>query len=276
MTDTSRVVRTIEAERPLAESLGQLLDYRELLFAWTIREIRARYRQSLLGFGWALIQPIFQMVVISIVFGSFLRVPSGDVPYPIFAFVAILPWTLFAGAINAAVPSILGNMQLVTKIYFPREILPISAALARLVDFTIALVVFAALMIWYDIPLYNTVVYVPLLLVIQMLLALGIGLLGSAVTVFVRDISFAIPLAMQIWMYLSPVIYPLSEVPPRWRVLYMLNPMTGVIDSYRRVVLQGQPPDPTYLAIAAAMALVVFLVAFVYFKRVEMAMSDII
>lgn len=276
MTDTSRVVRTIEAERPLAESLGQLLDYRELLFAWTIREIRARYRQSLLGFGWALIQPIFQMVVISIVFGSFLRVPSGDVPYPIFAFVAILPWTLFAGAINAAVPSILGNMQLVTKIYFPREILPISAALARLVDFAIALVVFAALMIWYDIPLYNTVVYVPLLLVIQMLLALGIGLLGSAVTVFVRDISFAIPLAMQIWMYLSPVIYPLSEVPPRWRVLYMLNPMTGVIDSYRRVVLQGQPPDPTYLAIAAAMALVVFLVAFVYFKRVEMAMSDII
>ena len=269
-------MRLLRRHRPLLENLRLLFEYRELLYTWTLREIKARYRQSVLGFGWALVQPVFQMIVITIIFGNFLRVPSGDAPYPVFAYAALLPWTLFSGSITAAVPSILNNMSLVKKIYFPREILPLSAVLARLVDFVIATTVFIGLLIWYEIPLHATVVYVPFLLLIQILLAAGVSLLGAAVTVFVRDISFAIPLAMQIWMYATPVIYPLSEVPERWRTLYMLNPMAGIIDSYRRVVLNGEMPDLTLLGVSALLSLLLFAVSYLYFKRLEMAMSDII
>jgi lipopolysaccharide transport system permease protein len=269
-------VKVIKKQRSLGENIALLVEFRELLVNWTVREIKARYRQSALGFGWALVQPVFQMIIISIIFGNFLRVPSGDVPYPVFTYVAILPWTLFSGSINGAVPSILQNMQLITKIYFPREILPLSAALSRLVDFFIASVVFIGLAAWYDISIQSTLLYVPLLLVIQITLAVAVSLLGSAISVFVRDISFAIPLAMQVWMYLSPVIYPLSEVPEQWRSLYMLNPMAGIIDSYRRVVLDGTAPEVGVLASSTIISLGLFIISYWYFKRLEMAMSDII
>ncbi len=272
----STQTKILKPKRPFNESFGLLYQFRELVLVWTIREIRGRYRQSALGFGWALVQPLFQMVVISIIFGSFLKVPSGDVPYPVFAYAAILPWSFFAGSINSAVPSILANMQLVTKIYFPREILPLSAVLARLVDFAVASLVFIVLLWWYKIPMHTTLLFVPVLLLIQIILAAGIGLLGSAVSVFLRDISFAIPLAMQLWMYASPVIYPISQVPERWRWLYMLNPMASLIDSYRRVILQGELPDWGHLGLAAAIALILFGVSYGYFKKLEMAMSDII
>jgi len=253
-----------------------LYGYHELLASWTIREIRARYRQSVLGFGWAIAQPVFSMVVISVIFGNFVRVPSEGIPYPIFAYTALLPWTLFAGSISSAVPSVLRNMYLVTKIYFPREILPLSAILAQLVDFAIASLVFVGLMLWYNIPVHATLLFVPLLLAIQIVLVLGVSLLGAAISVFLRDISLAIPLGMQLWMYATPVIYSLSLVPERWRPFYLLNPMAGLIDSYRRVVLFGQPPDLSYLGIAAVVSLGLCVVAYAYFKRLEMAMSDVI
>lgn len=258
------------------EQLRLLLAHRELLVSWTSREIRARYRQSVLGFGWALVSPVFQMIVISVIFGNFVRVPSEGIPYPIFAYVALLPWGLFASSISSAVPSVLGNMHLVTKIYFPREILPVSAILARLVDFAVASLVFVGLMFWYGIPVHITLLFLPLLLTIQIALALGVSLLGAAISVFLRDISFAIPLGMQLWMYATPVIYPLSMVPERWRPLYLLNPMAGIIDSYRRVVLQGQLPDFVYLGVAAGVSLLFCVIAYAYFKRLEMAMSDVI
>ena len=265
-----------QTQRPFSQNLRLLIRYRELLFSWTSREIQARYRQSVLGFGWALVQPVFSMVVITVIFGNFVRVPSEGIPYPVFAYVAILPWSLFSGSISAAVPSILRNMHLVTKIYFPREILPLSAILARLVDFIIASLVFVALMLWYRIPVHVTLLFVPLLLVIQILLALGISLLGAAISVFLRDISFAIPLGMQLWMYATPVIYPLSMVPERWCPLYFLNPMAGIIESYRQVVLHGQLPDFRYLGAAACGSLLLCAIAYTYFKRLEMAMADII
>ncbi len=269
-------VTILKPKRPFSDSFGLLYRFKELLWVWTMREIKGRYRQSALGFGWALVQPVFQMVVISIIFGGFLRVSSGDVPYPVFAYAAILPWTFFSGSINSAVPSILQNMQLVTKIYFPREILPLSAVLSRLVDFAVASIVFIGLLWWYKIPLHVTILYVPFLLGIQIILAAAIGLLGSAISVFLRDISFAVPLAMQLWMYASPVIYPIDQVPERWRWLYMLNPMASIIDSYRRVILHGQMPDFGALSIALVTAVLLFVVAYWYFKRLEMAMSDII
>ncbi len=267
--------RAVDKPRTLAAHIRLLLRYREMLFLWTSRELRARYRQSVFGIGWALIQPVFQMLILTIVFGRFIQVPSEGLPYPVFIYTALLPWTLFATSIGSAIPSIVGNMQLVTKIYFPREILPLSAILTRIVDFFIASIVLVVLMIWHGISWHSTFFYVPVLLLIQTSLALGISLLGASVSVFIRDISFALPLAMQLWMYASPVIYPISAVPERWRSLYMLNPMAGIIDSYRRVMLWGKPPDLAYLGAAAAVAIALCLISYVYFKKLEMSMSDV-
>ena len=269
-------VRTLEAHRPLTQNIRVLSDYRELLFNWTAREIKSRYRQSVLGAGWAVIQPLIQMAVISTIFGGLLRVPSDGVPYPVFAFAALAPWTMFSQSITAAVPSLRGNMDLVTKVYFPREILPISAILARLIDFGAAFLVFLGMLLWYGMPAQGTMILLPLLLLIQITLAAGLSLWGAAVGVFVRDVSFAVPLGLQIWMYMSPVIYPLSMVPPKWRPIYLLNPMAGIIDAYRNVMLAGVWPNWTSLAYAAAASLLLFVTAYIYFKRVEMAMSDII
>lgn len=268
--------KMLQSQRSLGENLSLLVQYRELILTWTAREIKARYRQSALGFGWALVQPLFQLIVISVIFGNFLRVPSENAAYPVFAYVAILPWTFFSGAINAAVPSILQNMQLVTKIYFPREILPLSAIISRLMDFGIASIIFVGLMVWYRIPIQPTLAYLPLLLIIMIFLAIGVGLLGSAVSVFLRDISFAVPLAMQLWMYASPVIYPLSNVPERWRSIYLVNPMAGIIDSFRKIILNGEAPEPIALGSAALISLLLCFISYVYFKRLEMSMSDII
>lgn len=268
--------KTLRFRRPFLDNLRSLINYREMLFTWTMREVRSRYRQSALGFTWALIQPVVQMVVITIIFGNFLKVPSDGVPYPVFAYAALLPWTLFAGSISAAVPSILSNMELVTKIYFPREILPLSAILARLVDFLIASLVFVFLLIYFNIPVSFTIIFVPVLLIIQCLLAIGVGLLGAAVSVFLRDISFALPLVMQLWFYATPVIYPISQVPEEWRMLYSLNPMVGVIEGYRAVILEGTWPDFILLGWSTVFALILVFLAYLYFKRLEMAMSDII
>jgi lipopolysaccharide transport system permease protein len=268
--------RVLTRRRSLRENLKLFYEYRELLLAWTSREIRSRYRQSVLGFGWALLQPLVQIIVINIIFGNVLRVPTNGIPYPVFAYAAILPWNLFASSITASVPSIFANMDLVNKIYFPREFLPLSAILARFIDFAIASIIYVALMLYYQMPVYGTLLYLPLILAVQILLAVGIGLLGSAVSVFVRDISFAVPLGMQIWMYASPVVYPLDMVPEAWRPLYLLNPMAGIIHSYRMVMLEGRSPDLVYLGTSAAISVALCLLAYFYFKRLEMAMSDIV
>jgi len=266
----------IAKRRTFRQNLALLLHYREMLLLWTGRELRSRYRQSILGIGWALVQPFVQMVVLTVVFGIFVKIPSEGFPYPVFMYVGLLPWTLFASSVSSAIPSVSNNMTLVGKIYFPREILPLAAILTRIMDFLIASLLFVGLMIWYRIPVHSTLIYVPLLLLIQTFLALGISLLGAAGNVFVRDISFALPLGMQLWMYASPVIYPLSVVPNRWRNLYLLNPMTGIIDSYRRVVLFGQPPDFQYLGIATALTAVLCFLGYGYFKKLELAMSDVL
>ena len=253
-----------------------LLRYREMLILWTSRELRARYRQSIFGPLWALIQPVFQVLIISIIFGKFIRVPSDGFPYPVFLYVALLPWLFFAGSISAAVPSLIQNMNLVTKIYFPREILPLSAILARFVDFLIGLVVLLGLLLWYRIPLHHTIIFVPLLLVVQILFALGISLLGSVVGVFIRDVSFVLPYVLQLWMYLSPVIYPMELVPEQWKTLYMLNPMAGILESYREVLLRGNPPNLSYLGLASGLSFGLCFLAYAYFKKLERSISDVL
>lgn len=256
--------------------LSALYTYRELLQMWFLREIKIRYKQSILGAGWAILQPLALMIIFTVVFSFFARVPTDGVPYPIFSYTALLPWTFFATSISFAVPSVVNNLNLVTKIYFPREILPIGAVMAAFVDFLVASTVFVGLMVYYRVPLQLSLLWVPLLLGVQIALTLGIVLFASAFTVWYRDFRFVVPLGIQLLLYASPIIYPVSLVPERLLTFYMLNPMAGLIDSYRRVVLQGQSPHGLYLIFSAVIAMSLLVAGYAYFKRSEALFADVI
>jgi lipopolysaccharide transport system permease protein len=256
--------------------LKELIRYRELLGQWVMRNIKVRYKQSLLGVTWAILQPLSATVIMAIVFSRFIRVSTDGIPHPIFYYSAMLPWTFSASSISFGTSCLINNMNLVTKIYFPREILPISAVLASFVDFSIASVIFIGMIVLYQVPVGLSWLWAPVLLLIQVMLTLGIVLFASALNVFYRDIRFVVPLGMQLWMYLTPIIYPLTLVPERFHALYMLNPMAGLIDSYRRIILQARSPDITYLLTAAVISVIVFLLAYVYFKQAEAIFADLI
>jgi lipopolysaccharide transport system permease protein len=255
-------------------AVNELFAARELLLIWTWREFRVRYSQSVLGVAWAIIQPFVLMVVFSVIFSLFLRVPTGGVPYPVLAYSGLLAWVFFANAIGGAMPSLVGNLNLVTKIAFPREVLPLATLFVSLIDFLIAAVIFAALLLYYQIPLHLTVGFVPLLVFVQFIFSLGLSLFGAALNVFYRDIRFVIPLVLQTWMYLSPVFYPLEVVPERWRSLFLLNPMATLIDSYRRVLIFGQAPDWTFLGITTVLSVLTLALGYWYFKRAEATFAD--
>ena len=250
--------------------------YFELLQAWTRRIIQARYQQSLLGGLWAIIQPGAQALMFSIVFTQAIRVDNGNIPYLLFSYVAMVPWSFFAGSLTDMVGSQVDNLNLVTKIYFPREILPMAGLLARLLDFAIAMGLFVLLALFFHLPLFSLAwIYLPVILTIQVMLALGIGLIGAALNVFYRDIKHLLALGLQLWLYASPVIYPVSVVQERLRAFYFLNPMAGIIESYRAVLLNGNAPEP-YLILAGLIALGTLLVGYWFFKRVEFQFADVI
>ncbi|MBK7896850.1 MAG: ABC transporter permease [Candidatus Promineifilaceae bacterium] len=255
-----------------------LYHFRELIGMWTFREIRVRYKQSMLGAAWAILQPLAQMVILTFVFSRIARIET-DLPYPIFSYTALLPWTLFHTSISFGVNSLINNMNLVTKTYFPREVLPLGIIGAALFDFLISSTIFVLLMIYYQVPVTVHLLWIPLLLVIQIFLMLGVMLLGSALTVFFRDVRFVVPLGLQLWMYATPVIYPLSLVEeniPQLRTIYALNPMVGIVESYRNVILRGMPPNLTDLGIAAAVSIILFFAAYIIFKRLEVLFNDLI
>lgn len=258
----------------MIDNLCLLHRHRELLMIWTMREIKVRYKQSILGGAWAVLQPVVLMLAYTIVFSLFIRLPSGGIPYPIFSYTALLSWTFLASSVTFAVPALINNLSLVTKVYFPREILPIASVGAAFIDFIIALVPFVALFIWYRIPATPTMFWVPALVLIQIALVLGIVLPASAMLVFYRDIRFIIPLAIQLWLYATPVIYPISVVPERFRLLYAVNPMVGIIDSYRRVLLQGVAPNPEYLGMSIVVSVVLAIAGYAYFKHSEESFAD--
>lgn len=260
----------------IAAGFRELYTYRELLMSWIGRELKLRYKQSLLGGFWAILQPLILMLLFVLVFSIFVRFPTDGIPYPIFAYTALLPWTYFATSLNFGVSSLINNMTLVTKIYFPREILPLASIGAALVDFFIASSVLILLMIFYRVPLHPTLAWLPLLILIQTVFMIGVVLLVSMLNAFYRDVRFIIPLVVQAWMYASPIIYPLSQVPEKLRPFYLLNPMAGLIDSYRRVILKGLSPDPYALGLAAGMALLLLVIGYIYFKRSEAILPDVI
>jgi lipopolysaccharide transport system permease protein len=257
-------------------TIKTLLSNKDLLYLWTRRTIKARYQQSVLGGLWAIIQPAATVAIFSIIFTYFVPVDTGGIPYVLFSFTAMVPWTLFSTSIADMVDSLVVNMNLVSKIYFPREVFPIASSLARLLDFTIALGVIALLMIYFQIRVYlPAIMLIPLVLLIQLALALGLGFIGAALNVFYRDIKHIFLLGLQIWFYASPIIYPVSTVPANLRPLYFLNPMAGVIEAYRDLLLHQRLPDPN-LIVSALVASAILLFGFWFFKRVEFQFADVV
>jgi lipopolysaccharide transport system permease protein len=241
-----------------------------------MRTLRARYQQSVLGGAWAILQPAATVAIFSIIFTRFVPVETGGIPYVIFSYTAMVPWTFLSGSITDMVDSLVGNMNLISKIYFPREVLPTAALLARLLDFVIAGSILILLMIYYQMPFFLTGwLLIPFILLIQFALALGIGLFGAALNVFYRDIKHLFALGLQIWLYASPIIYPVTAVPERFRSFYYLNPMAGIIEAYRGVLLYERLPG-YYLAISALVSLFILIAGYWFFRRAESKFADVI
>lgn len=249
---------------------------RELIKAWTIRTVRARYQQSFLGVLWTIAQPVAQVAIYTIIFTLVIPIDTGDIPYPVFNFAAMAPWLLFSMALTDMVSSLVVNMNLVTKIYFPREILPLSMLLARILDFVIGLGILALLMLYFQMSI-NWLYWLLLLpiLLIQGMLTLGLGFLGAALNVFYRDVQHVFALVLKIWLYASPIIYPVERIGEQYRDLYFLNPMAGILEAYRAVLLKGEIPDSTLLT-AAVVSAVVFVFGYWFFKRVEFQFADVV
>jgi lipopolysaccharide transport system permease protein len=249
---------------------------RDLIRTWTGRTIRGRYQQSVLGWLWAVVQPAATVAVFSFVFTIIVPVVTDPIPYIVFSYTAMVPWTFFASSIGDMTDSLTQNMSLVTKIYFPREILPLSAMFARLMDFGVASVLLIILMIYYQVqPFPLGWLILPAIIATQIMLIIGLGLLASALNVFTRDVSPLIRLSLQVWFYATPIIYPVTLVPEWLRPIYYLNPMAGIIMSYRDVLILRQLPG-NYLLIAALISFVIFLIGYWFFKRVEFQFADIV
>ena len=256
-------------------NLAEVWSHRELLYFLTWRDIKIRYKQTALGAIWAIIQPLFPMLVFTLFFGRLAKVPSDGIPYSVFAYAGLLPWTYFASAVSNSSTSIVGSSNLISRVYFPRMIIPASAVLASLVDFLIAFVMLGVLMVWHRIPLTSaTLMLVPLIALLT-LISLGIGMLYSGWTVKYRDIRFALPFLVQVWMFATPVIYPASLVPQKWRWVLGLNPLTGVVEGFRSALF-GRPFDWNFLAYSAVFAVAMLVYSAYSFRKLERLFADLI
>ena len=256
-------------------SFKDIWAYRELLFFLTWRDVKVRYKQTALGAAWAILQPLFMMIIFTIFFGRLAAVDSSGIPYPLFALAGLVPWTFFANSITASGNSLVGSANLITKVYFPRLIVPAAAMLAGLVDFLLAFMMLVLLMIYYRVTLTVQVLFLPVLVLLTALFSLGVGTWMSALNVKYRDVRFALPFLIQLWLFVSSVILPSTSVPQKWRWLLMLNPMSGIIEGYRDALF-GLPFDWPALGIASGLTIVVLLYAIYAFGRVERSFADII
>ena len=259
----------------VALNLAEVWSNRELLYFLTWRDIKIRYKQTALGAIWAIIQPLFPMLIFTLFFGRLAKVPSDGIPYSVFAYAGLLPWTYFASAVGNSSNSIVGSSNLISRVYFPRMIIPASAVLASLLDFAIAFLLLAVLMVWHHIPVtVSTLMLFPLIAVLTVL-TLGMGMLFSGWTVKYRDIRFALPFLIQVWMFATPVIYPASLVPEKWRWALGLNPITGIVEGFRSALF-GRPFAWDFLAYSLAFALVMLVYAAYSFRRLERLFADLI
>ncbi len=270
------VVRIAARRGWLALDLGELWAYRELLYFFVWRDIKVRYKQTVIGAAWAILQPVMTMLVFSLFFGKLAKIPSQGLPYPIFYYCALLPWMYFSTAMQNATNIVVEQQRVITKIYFPRVVLPISAVLSGLVDFTISFLVFLVMMAYYRIVPTAAVIWLPVFTLFAVLTALGVGLWLSALNAMYRDVRYVVPFLVQFWMFASPVVYPSSLVSEKWRWLYGLNPLAGIIEGFRWALTgQGQPPGVLLAASAAAVIFLVFS-GLVYYHAVEGTIADVV
>jgi len=258
------------------ENIKALSNSKDLLIGWAGRTIRGRYQQSLLGWLWAIIQPAASVLIFSVIFTQFVPIDTGDIPYPIFSYVAVVPWAFLASSLTDMSISLVSNMSLVTKIYFPREVLPVAAMLARLLDFGISSGLLIVLMIIYRVEIFPLgLIFLPVILLVQIALVTGLGLIAAALNIFYRDVQPLLTLVIQVWFYASPIIYPISMVPSKYQTLYFLNPMAGILESYRDILLRQSLPG-NYLMIAGVISFLILILGYWFFKRVEHLFADIV
>lgn len=255
--------------------LGDLWVYRELIVFMTWRDVIVRYKQTFLGVAWAILRPFLSMVVFTIFFGNLAQVPSDGIPYPIFSYTALLPWELFSRALSDASRSLVQNSNMVTKIYFPRMILPLASIFAGVVDFLIAFVVLIGMMLYYHITPTSNIIYLPLFILLALVTSLGTGLWLSAANVIYRDVNYVLPFLTQMWMFITPIVYSASMVPEKWQVIYSLNPMAGVVNGFRWALLGTEPPAPT-MWISVGVAVILLISGLFYFKKTEQQFADLV
>jgi len=254
----------------------ELWEYRELLYFLTWRDIKVRYKQTVFGVAWAVLQPLSMMLIFTVFFGNLVGVPSDGLPYPLFAFTALLPWQLFSRALTSASTSLVVNQRLITKVYFPRLLIPMSAVLSSLVDFAIAFVLLLGMMIFYGITPTPMLALLPLFTLLALMTALGVGFWLSALDAQYRDIRYTLPFLTQFWLFATPVVYPASLVPDRWSLLYGLNPMTGVVEGFRWALLGKTGAPDAMLAVSTIAVLAVFIGGLYYFRRAENTFADVV
>lgn len=267
------IIRPLRGWIPI--NLRELWAHRELLYLLAWREIKARYKQTTLGFGWAVLPPFATMVVFSLFFGMLLKVPSEGIPYPLFSYAAMLPWTLFAQGVSRSAGSVVGNISLVQKVYCPRLILPLSAILTPVVDFAVGFAILIGMTFYFGYPITLRILWLPAFIILTLLTALAVGLWLSAANVKYRDVGYAVPFLVQLWLYVSPVIYPSSLIPQPFRIVYGFNPMAGVIEGFRWVLLGTTAPS-SVLMVSVISVIILLVAGAYYFRRMEKTFADLV
>jgi len=256
--------------------LRELWQYNELLYFLVWKEVKVRYKQTIIGGAWAIIQPLLTMVIFTIIFGRLAKIPSDGMPYPVFTYTALLPWMLFAQALTRSGGSLVSNANLITKVYFPRLLVPLSAALAPIVDFIVSFLILLGMLAWYGIPPTLGILALPFFLALTLVTAISVNLWLAPINVKYRDVAHTLPFLSQIWMYVSPVVYPLNMIPEKWQFLYSINPMVGVIEGFRWALLGKQSPNFMAMAISVIVVMALFLGGILYFKKMEQTFADVI
>ncbi|MBA3785927.1 MAG: ABC transporter permease [Acidobacteria bacterium] len=259
----------------IALNLHELWQYRDLLYILTLRDIKVRYKQTVLGVLWAIIQPLFMMIIFTAFFGRLAGIPSDGIPYPLFVYAGLLPWTFFSNALNSSGNSLVGNSSLITKVYFPRMIIPIAAVGSGLIDFLISFGLLVLLMLYYGIGFSPNIIMLPILTVLTTFLAIDIGMWMSALNVKYRDIRYALPFLIQLWMFATPIIYPSSLIPDKWRWLFIINPLTGLIEGYRSAIF-GTPFDFVGLGVSIFIIFAALIYSAYTFRQMERSFADIV
>ena len=256
--------------------LGELWEYRELMYFLIWRDVKVRYKQTVLGASWAIIQPFFTMVVFSLFFGQLAKVPSDGIPYPIFSYAALVPWTFFANGLTQSANSLVGSANLIQKVYFPRLTIPAATVLSGVVDFALALLLLFIMMAYYGVAPTSNVVYLPLFLLLALVTSLGVGLWLSALNVHFRDVRYVVPFITQFWLFATPIAYPSTLLEEPWRTWYGLNPMVGVVEGFRWALLGTRTAPGPMMAMSGAAAVVILAGGILYFRRMERTFADVV